>query len=215
VLSTVSCPESAPAILTLRAAAARRIKNIKKRCIQIQCAVTRCGTTTARRLPNRVLLQSRDSPVCQRMRPRDIYRRSQPANRFPALLQTQSRVTRGHRQTVGDGRIAGDQFHPWLDFNGPRPGAVAHPRQSGANAIRAARTPANTMSICHSLHPICTEADTTHRPQAPRREKTGVASRQVSRAAHESLAPVVPPPYDAHPTKSGARPCPASSPSTP
>jgi hypothetical protein len=61
VLSTVSCPESAPAILTLRAAAARRIKNIKERCIQIQCAVTRCGTTTARRLPNRVLLQSREA----------------------------------------------------------------------------------------------------------------------------------------------------------
>ena len=51
--------------------------------------------------------------------------------------------------------------------------------------------------------------------QVPWQEETSVAVRQVSRAAHGGLAPVVPPPYDADPTKSGARPCPASSPSTP
>jgi hypothetical protein len=46
------------------------------------------------------------------------------------------------------------------DLTGPRWGEVAHPRQPpGADAISAARTPANTICICHSPHPMRPEAD--------------------------------------------------------
>ena len=79
--------------------------------------------------------------------------------RLLALLQTQSPVTRGHRQTFGDGRVAGDQLHPRPDLTGLGGASSPTPVSPGANAISAARTPANTICICHSPHPIRPEAD--------------------------------------------------------